>query len=210
MAKIILVKSIDDLNSINIKEYDIIGVDNDTLVDLIKNDYNNLNGLIPKSLWDLLVYEKTQDEKTQKAEKTQKTQEDFDDVFSRFGDIFDDVTKSKEFKKTKGKAQDKKTQYEEGFDNFFDDVFSKFGEVFDDVTKSKEFKKTKEKAEYIFDDGIKTSIKFIDIQTIKIKIARLKNLKETAIEENVHSKKFIERVNKKIQNLEIQLELLGN
>jgi len=175
-----------------ILSYDIVGVitasdDGIPAVNVIKNDMNNVTGIIPFSLWLSLIEDKIAINEKQHISQEKDIVPDFDEVFTDL---------SKAFSKT------------------FDDVLSNAGETVDKIRpEASDFKDDISSVYDTLTDVLGDFVKnisemvepTIDEAAVKVKIAKLETLRDEAIIEGVSTKKFIRKINSKIKELSTKL-----
>jgi len=174
-----------------ILSYDIVGVITNEngipAVNVIKNDMNNVTGIIPFSLWMSLVEDKIAINEKLHISQEEGIMPDFDEVFTDLSKAF-----SKTFDDVLSNAGETVNRIRPETSNLKDDISSVYDtltDVLGDFAKN-----ISEMVEPTIDEAV-----------IKVKIAKLETLRDEAINEDVSTKKFIRKINSKIKNLSATL-----
>lgn len=204
----------------------IIGINE---VNVIKNRYNGVMGKIPLFLWKQL--EEDYENLGINEQETQETVDDHDDfaAFSELNSILDMLNKAGEAPREKVKeateevmdflnqgnsnlerikreiakkaikreAQEKVNQGKEAIN----DVANTLGNIFGDIVDG--FDEFVSDIEPKMDRASKDIKDTVDAVGVRVELAKLKALRESALEQNVATKGFLKKINAKIVALEM-------
>jgi len=196
----ILFEKDDEVTNEKILSFDLVGVmitgtDGKPLVNIIKNKLNGIVGVFSFDRWLSLIEDKVDlNRRNRKAkdeipESTENTV-DFDEVFADLSKLFRRETVDN----IRPKAEKLSGDISSGVLN----IFSAVEEAIQDIQP-----KVKEVKETVQDKGLETA----KILKLKIRIAKLQAIKAEAISEEVATKKFIKKIDEKIDEIQ---SILGN